>query len=125
MAAVWAQENKLDDAFILNSHERICDATIANIFWIKDNKIFTPALSEGCVSGVMRRRILDIRFWILDFGFEMEESILTERTLLEADEVFLTNATSGMRWVGQFRDKKYVNTVATRLFAELNKGIVI
>lgn len=116
MAAVWAKENKLNDALILNSNERICDSTIANVFWVKNDKIFTPPLSEGCVAGVLRRAILD-------FGYEIGESLLTEAILLGADEVFLTNATSGIRWVGQFRNNKYINKVTSTLFAAITKTI--
>lgn len=123
MAAVWVKENKLDDALILNNHERICDATIANIFWVKNDTIFTPPLNEGCVAGVMRKKILDLRLQISDFGFKINESILTEEELMDADEVFLTNATSGIRWVGQFRTKKYQNKVCRRLFTELIERI--
>jgi branched-chain amino acid aminotransferase len=32
MGAIWAKENNLNDALILNQHGRICDSTIANIF---------------------------------------------------------------------------------------------
>jgi branched-chain amino acid aminotransferase len=121
MAAVWAKEQKLNDALVRNSRESICDATIANVFWVKENEIFTPPLSEGCVDGVMRRRILDLPAGtqVLDFGFEINESVLTEEILLEADEVFLTNATSGIRWVGQFRNKKYNNRIASKLFTQI------
>ena len=121
MAAVWAEDNKLNDALILNSNERICDSTIANVFWVKDDRLFTPPLNEGCVAGVMRRKILDLQ--IPDFGFELGESVLTDRILQDADEVFLTNATSGVRWVGKFRTKKYTNKVAGKLFAALTKTI--
>lgn len=128
MAAVWAKENKLNDALILNSDKRICDSTIANVFWVREGKIFTPPLNEGCVAGVMRRAILDFgpdsyRARILDFGLQIGESVFTEEILLEADEVFLTNVTSGIRWVGQFRNKKYTNKIAGQLFAAISKTI--
>src|SRR5688572_15099995 len=45
MAALYAKEKKLNDCLLLNMHERICDATIANIFWVKDKNVFTPPLS--------------------------------------------------------------------------------
>ena len=67
MAAIWAKENKLNDALILNQHDRICDSTIANVFWVKDNKIFTPPLNEGCVAGVMRKKILELATHNPDF----------------------------------------------------------
>ena len=116
MAAIWAKENKLDDALVQNQHGRICDATIANIFWVKGKNIFTPPLNEGCVAGVMRKRILEVRK-------DIEEKNLTENELLMADEVFLTNATSGIRWVKQFRDKVYNNKVTRELFVLLNQTI--
>jgi branched-chain amino acid aminotransferase len=128
MAAVWAKENKLNDALILNQHNRICDATIANVFWIKDDKIYTPPLSEGCVAGVMRRWILDLGFAPRDsFGgiwdFIINEAVLTKDILLDADEVFLTNVTTGIRWVQRCSDKVYTNTITTKIFAKLDRAI--
>ena len=116
MAAIWAKENKLDDALVLNQHNRICDATSANVFWVKDGKIYTPSLGEGCVAGVMRRLILGSKM-------DIHESILTENVLLNADEVFLTNVIRGVRWVKQYHDKIYANTITNRVFAELNRTI--
>ena len=116
MAAVWAKENKLNDALILNQHNRICDATIANVFWVKDNKVHTPSLSEGCVAGIMRNRILNL-------NPDVSESMLVEETLLNADEIFLTNVITGIRWVKQCRDKIYSNKITAQVFAQLNRTI--
>jgi len=122
MAAIWAKENKLNDALILNQHERICDATIANVFWVKDDKIYTPPLNEGCVAGVMRQWILDLspdsyRDQISDFS--VNEAVLTKNILLNADEIFLTNVITGIRWVKQCGDKIYDNKIANKFFAKL------
>ena len=114
MAAIWAKENKLNDALILNQHDRICDSTIANVFWVKDNKIFTPPLNEGCVAGVMRKKILELSTGNPDHP--AQEHILTEGILLQADEVFLTNAITGIRWVKECRSKVYKNTISTKIF---------
>jgi branched-subunit amino acid aminotransferase/4-amino-4-deoxychorismate lyase len=117
MAALWAKENKLNDALILNQHERICDATIANVFWVKDGKIFTPSLNEGCVAGVMRKKILELP--IRNSHFLVEESVLTKDILLHADEVFLTNAITGIRWIKECGGKTYSNTISSKIFTEL------
>ena len=116
MAAIWAKENKLNDALILNQHGRICDATIANVFWTKNGKIYTPPLSEGCVAGIMRRQVLNA-------APEISESILTEEDLRNADEVFLTNVIKGIRWVKQYGDKVYSNSFTYKIFADLNRTI--
>ncbi len=120
MAAIWAKENRLNDALILNQHDRICDSTIANVFWVKDNNIFTPPLNEGCVAGVLRKRILDCRLQIADLGLTINESFLTNDILLNADEVFLTNAIIGIRWVKECRNKVYKNTISGKVFTALD-----
>ena len=111
MAALYAHEKKLDDCLLLNSYNRICDATIANIYWIKNGKIFTPPLAEGCVAGVMRRYLLE-----LDNEPRITERALPVEVLFEADEICFTNALFGMRWVKQFRNKTYSNTIITELY---------
>jgi len=116
MAALYAKQNKLNDCLVLNQHDRICDATIANIFWIKDSIIYTPPLSEGCVAGVMRswlmKRMLDARYEILETTLNVEE-------LEKAQEVFLTNASYVIRWVKQFRNTSYTNSLTQKIYKEL------
>lgn len=115
LAAVWAIENKLDDALVLNQHHRVCDASIANVFWVKDGKIFSPPLSEGCVAGVMRRKIIEL-------NPKISEAVLTEEGLKNADEVFLTNI-MGIRWVKQCGNKTYGNAITNKIFVELTETV--
>jgi branched-chain amino acid aminotransferase len=114
MAALHAQRCNLNDCLVMNAHDRICDATIANIFWVHNNYICTPPLSEGCVAGVIRRYLLQ------QDGYHFKETACTEDQLMQADEVFLTNALYGIRWVEKFRDKIY----KCQLSAELYKQFV-
>jgi branched-chain amino acid aminotransferase len=108
MAARFAKKNNLDDAIILNAFGRFCESSIANIFIVKDNKIFTPALSEGCVAGVMRR-------WMIE-NFAIQEKPLSLEELLSADELFLTNSIQLIKWVKQFRSKTYGNEKVKEIF---------
>ena len=107
MAALYAGENKLNDCLVLNSSGGIADSTIANIFLIKNGVIMTPALDQGCVNGVMRRYLVE-QFQIS--GYEVQEGVIITSHLENADELFLTNAINGIRWVRQFRDKTYTNS---------------
>jgi len=128
MAALWAKENKLNEALLLNAANRICDATTANIFWVKGEMIFTPPLSEGCVAGVVRQGILDFRLRTLpagrqvaDLGLKLDETILTKDVLIAADEVFLTNAIHGIRWVRQCGEKEFSNVITQKIFSVLQQ----
>jgi branched-chain amino acid aminotransferase len=121
MAAMHAQRCSLNDCLVLNAHGRICDATIANIFWIHNNYICTPPLTEGCVAGVMRRYLLG---QLQQAGYTTLETACTENELLEADEVFLTNALYGIRWVRQFREKIYTGQLTTTLYDQFVRNTV-
>jgi len=116
MAALYAKEKKLNDCLLLNIHDRICDATIANIFWVKNNTVFTPLLSEGCVAGVMRRYLIEK---LASTGQSLREEELGISNLENADEVFLTNAVYGIRWVKQFRENVYDNKISEKLYKEI------
>jgi branched-chain amino acid aminotransferase len=113
MGAVHAKRYNLTDCLILNTDNRICDSTISNVFWVKDGTIFTPPLSEGCVAGVMRAHLIDT---LPTQGFTVNEKTAEPDDLVNADEIFLTNAISGLRWVSDFKGKKYGNTMATKIF---------
>ncbi|HEY4874303.1 MAG TPA: aminotransferase class IV [Puia sp.] len=112
MAAIHAKKNKLDDCFILNSYDRICETTISNIFCIKNKIVYTPPLSEGCVAGVMRRFL----FEKISKNFLLKETNLSVEKIKEADEIFLTNSISGIRWIKQFGEIKYNNSLTTEIF---------
>ena len=122
MAALFAKENKWNECLLLNTHERICDGTTTNIFWIKNEEVFTPPLSEGCIAGVMRKflleRIQGTSKRLQGTRYKAQERLMTEDDLEDADEVFLTNAIQGIRWVKQFRGKNYTNKISKTLFSE-------
>lgn len=113
MAALYARKNKLNDCLVLNVNGRIADSTIANVFIIKDGVFITPALTEGCVNGVMRRFLIEK---LQSMDCELREEALTISTLEGADEVFLTNAINGIRWVKQFGGQCYTNRKTVEIF---------
>ncbi len=113
MAALYAKENKFNDCLVLNTTGHIADSTIANIFIVKKGVIITPGLEEGCVNGVIRRHLLKV---MRDAGDEVQEMAVAVSDLKEADEIFLTNAINGIRWVRQLRDKVYTNIKTTKIY---------
>ena len=121
MAARSAKENKFNDCFVLNNFDRICDSTIANVFWIKNGAVFTPPLSEGCIAGVMRRYLINKSRLT---KYKAQEKMCEVGDLESADEIFLTNAIRGIRWVKRFRGKDYLNIVTAEIYKELVCGLL-
>lgn len=118
MAALWAKENKLNDALLLNCNNNIADSTIANIFIIKNAVIKTPKLTDGCIDGVMRKHIIDT---LKLKDITVLETEITIDDLLAADEVFLSNAIKGISWVRSFRDKFYSNFQTQKIYKVVNE----
>jgi branched-chain amino acid aminotransferase len=120
MGARFAKKNKLNDVILLNAFGRICESAIANIFIIKNNKIYTPPLSEGCVAGTMRRWMLE-KFSLKKYS--VVEKKLSVDSVLDADEVFLTNAIHAVRWVQKFHGKTYSKEKVEEIFKSVIQNI--
>ncbi len=119
MAALYARQHNLNEVLLLNNFGRVADTTIANIFIVHGRKVITPPLSEGCVSGVMRKHLLQA-----ELPFRIEEQPLTVSDLAGADEIFLTNAIFGIRWVGRFRNTHYSNAASLILHDLLHETML-
>ena len=113
MAARWCKKTGLDDALVMNCYGRIAEATTSNVFIVKDGVVQTPPLSEGCINGVVRRYLLQ---YMRDKNTRLEEKALTPEEVLNADELFLTNAGFYIRWVKRCGEKMYSNDFSKRLF---------
>lgn len=114
LAALQAKKEKWNDAILLNTNGRICDTTIANIFIVKDNAVFTPSLSEGCVAGIMRKMII---MNLLKSNWQVVEKEMSVDELLNADEVFVTNSMYNIRWVQRIYENTFNNVVTQKIFA--------
>ncbi|MBC9930766.1 aminotransferase class IV [Chitinophaga qingshengii] len=119
MGAIYGKQHGLNEVLLLNQYGRVADSTIASVFIVHRKTIYTPPLSEGGVCGVMRKHLLRS-----ELPFKMEEKPLTIEDLENADEIFLTNAIQGIRWVGHFRDNSYGNATAAILHEVLFDGKV-
>lgn len=113
MAAIHAKNQKWNDAVLQNTEGGLCDTTIANIFLIKNEAIYTPGLQEGCIAGVIRKFLIN---QLTAANYKLIESRLSEEDLLEADEVFLTNSIHNLNWVQSFGDKKYTNIQTQKIY---------
>lgn len=120
MAALYARSQQWNDAVILNTANNICDTTIANIFFIKAGKIYTPSLSEGCVAGITRKVLIKL---LKEKHFDIVEKTITVEELLAADEVFLTNSIYTLRWVQCIGAISYTSAITKKIYTELLQTI--
>ena len=103
---------------ILNNQNNIVEALSSNLFFVKDKYIYTPPLSSGCLNGIMRSKIIEIA---KSLNYNLIDNLpLNINNLINADEIFLTNAISGIKWVLAFKQKRYYNKTSKILINKLN-----
>jgi branched-subunit amino acid aminotransferase/4-amino-4-deoxychorismate lyase len=112
LAGIFAKQNQFDDCLILNEHGRIAESTSSNIFIVKGSTLYTPPLSEACVDGIMKHVVIEKA---KEHGISAEEITLTQNQLLDADEVFFTNAINGIVPVNSFQTKIFTTTFISKL----------
>ena len=117
-AIKYARENDFDDAVILNENNLVADASIYNIFIIKNGIISTPPLEDAPVAGVLRELLLTRLS-----NIKIEEKSISIHDLYNADEIFLTNALRGIRWVEFIDEKRLTNSKTKEIFTEF-KSVV-
>ena len=120
LSSIFANENDLDEAIILNSESNICETTASNIFIVMDKHLITPPISSGCVNGILRKQIIEnASLW----GYTIEEKNIKSFELIKADEVFLTNSVKWIQWVGSYKKRSYTNHISSDLFKKLQNLI--
>jgi len=99
---VWsiAEANKegFDEVVMLNERGEVAECTSANIFAVRDGKIYTPPLSSGCLEGITRGILLEIA---PEAGLAVVEQTLRPEDLYSAEEVFITSTNRSLISVGE------------------------
>ncbi len=123
MAANFSQSQKLDDCLLINQNNNIIEASSSNLFVFTNNNLLTPSLSDGCLNGIMREIVIQLA--LKEKITVYDDVCITENDILNADEIFLTNAVSGIKWVVAFKNRRYFCKVAKMLSVELEKMVFL
>ena len=117
LASIYAEENDLDNCILLNERKGVVEVTNANIFLVKGNIIKTPALTEGCLKGILRQKVIDIL--AKKPAYVIEESAITPFEIQKSDEVFITNSIIGIQPVTHYRKKEFSTKLGRKLMMSL------
>lgn len=106
LARAEARAAGADEALMLNTGGRLACAAAANLFWIAEGALFTPALDCGVLAGVARGEVLARA---AAFGVRVHEVAAGPEALAAAEAVFLSNALIGLRPVAQVDGHGYAS----------------
>lgn len=89
LAKQEAIDTGYDEALLLNTKGNISCATSSNIFFIKDDILHTPPISDGVMDGTLRNWVMSIR--------DVTQSSISLNDLSTFSSAFLTNSILGIQ----------------------------
>jgi 4-amino-4-deoxychorismate lyase len=94
-----------DDLLFLSPDDTICESSIANIFVVRHNKLYTPPAGPHVLEGVMRRKVMESA---KDFFDDCIEAASSYEQLLKSDAIFGTNSVRGLFLIERIDDHEVV-----------------
>lgn len=86
----------MDERIFRNTRGELTEGTVSNLFFVKDGKLFTPALSCGLLPGILRRYLLEKE--------DAQERVIVPEEAGEFQECFVTNSLMGVMPVKRLGD---------------------
>ena len=84
---------------------------------MKENIIKTPPLSEGCINGIIRGKVIEIL--LKNNEYKVVECEISPFEVLKADEIFITNSALGIQPVTNYRKKQFSTNISKKISASL------
>lgn len=98
--AEW-QDPTIVEGLLCDDRGVVISGVMSNVFWVKDDELFTPDLSQCGVAGVARMRLLRAAARLC---IRTHMGYFPPADLLAADEVMICNSIMGVRRVARLDD---------------------
>lgn len=112
-AAREVEQKGAQEGLLFNSANRICEAVSSNLYWVSGGKLFYPATGEGQVTGTFQTYLTDL---LTRNGWNPTPKRCIQEDILEAEEILLTNAIQGIRWVAELDERKLRNSISAQVY---------
>ena len=112
ISKIYSKKKGFDDSLMLDLKDNIAETTACNIFWIKDNKVYTPK-KHSILNGITRQAVLELcrikKIKVAIDNFKL-------RHLKNAECVFLTGTAAEIQFVKKIDKSKFIKN---NIFYEL------
>ena len=88
---------------IMHKNNFITEGGASNIFFVKDNLVMTPALTNNILPGITRELLIKA---IKNEGIDVQEGKYTLEDLIDSESIWLTSSTKGLAEVGEVINTK-------------------
>ncbi|TXC85031.1 aminodeoxychorismate lyase [Metabacillus litoralis] len=77
------------EGLFLTANGFVAEGIVSNVFWVKNNSVYTPAVETGILNGITRQFIIKC---LENLDIDVSEGFYTKKQMFEAEEVILTNS---------------------------------
>ncbi len=92
LARLEVQRRGAGEGLFVTPEGEVTEGTIANVFAVRGRLLQTPPPTV-CLPGITRAEVIE---QAREFGYSVEEGVLTPKALRTADELFVTSSISGL-----------------------------
>lgn len=112
--AEWT-DPAIAEGLMCTADGRLIGGTASNVFLVREGMLLTPALRDAGIAGVMRGVVLELA---AGAGIPWRETDLDRTMAMQAAEIFLTNALTGLRPVRKLGERVFGAGPLTALLTE-------
>lgn len=111
-------DTEYDDNIVLDIYDHVVEMSAANLFWITNNELYTPDLSNSGVAGIKREQVLA---YAKQHQLVINIDHFSINEIFKADEVFITNALHGVVPIIQINKEEFtIGAISCALQEKLN-----
>lgn len=101
----------------------VAEGVVSNVFWIKNNTLYTPAIETGILNGITRQFVIKTAHRA---GLQVEEGLYLPHHVQMADEVFVTNSIQEIVPLSRIGDNLFPGVrgaAVTKLFKQYREAV--
>ena len=117
LAGLEMKRRKANDIIVTDIDGNVSECLQANLFWIKNNTIYTPGIETGCIDGIMRKQIQQ---YCAVNNIEFKTGFFNITALENSDIVFAGNI-AGLTPFEQIEKVKF--RIENELFDKLRQNV--
>ncbi|MBD3922757.1 aminodeoxychorismate lyase [Paenibacillus sp. PR3] len=77
------------EGLLLTKEGYLSEGIVSNLFFVRNNRVYTPSLDAGILPGITRERVMELA---AEAGYSVEEGLYRWNELVEADEAWMTSS---------------------------------
>ena len=108
MSYIESKKKGFDEGLMTTANNIITEGSYCNIFWSKNDLLYTPNINCSILEGVTRSKIIEISNQL---NFKIEEGVFKLEDLELADNIFISSSTRGLLFVSRFDDRTFSKNI--------------